>query len=154
MAVETADIDEFDGNDLPEHVDKQFFVEEKIPMFNNPKAYEDLRVAISTSEFPIVVQPGFSPKLGSFPHANHSFIVFGADSEGEIVCWDKQGWGLDSPFRVISFDEIYDKYKQSSYWGIRQLRNLTAVQKWNLEDIQIPQAKRTSFWSLFKSNNN
>ncbi len=134
MMLETAGIDDFDDTELPNHVDRDFFVEKKIDVFNDPKKYETLVGAILQSEFPIVVQPGFSPKLGTYPHAHHSFLVLGPDSKGQIICWDKEGRGADYSFRLVDFSEEFRDYERSSSWGIRKLRNLDAVEKWSLDE--------------------
>lgn len=129
MSLETADIKNFDNTGLPNEVDKEFFVDEKF--FNDLSNPQALRKMIVLSGYPIVVQPGFDPKLGTYPHASHSFLVLGPDSKGNIICWDKEGSGLEYLYRVCDLSVELDRYKRSSYWGIRELRSLSSVSKWS-----------------------
>ncbi|MBD3245247.1 MAG: hypothetical protein GF335_04620 [Candidatus Moranbacteria bacterium] len=116
-AIETEKIEE--GDVFPED-----FYEAS---YKKISSLDDAENHILSIEFPVVVHiaRGPGPVEGSINKGrDHSFIVFGKNSSGDIIVWEKEGTRY--PFRVTTLKEVYKDYTANYFWGVRELKDRTS----------------------------
>lgn len=103
------------NEDPMENYPLEFFDGKYVPIENKNQA----KKLIESFGFPAVVNINvFDHNEGRRP-ALHTFLALGHSKHGEIVVWEKEGYGL--PYRITNLDEQLGYYGTKRFWGIRHL---------------------------------
>lgn len=103
----------------PDNVPDSFFQAE----YKYGETLTELEARIETIGLPCIVHVTEIPEnVNEGPHTKHSMLVFGRDNQGEMVCWEKEGYKV--PFRVVSLSKVFEEYNRmwKRHWGVRKLR--------------------------------
>lgn len=136
MSVEAAENPDYATADLYNGVDKHFFSGSVFSIAGASDPVAAIEHGMLSHDGPVVVQPWYANMYAARLYPSHSLIAFGQDSTGSIVCWDKGGFGPTHPYRVYNFPEVMSTFGGAPYWGIRELRNLSTIDGWAIEDIK------------------
>jgi len=75
---------------------------------------------IESQGFPCLVFVNSLASNGGIEYQIHSFLALGHDKSGEVVIWEK--WGYGKSYLVSSIDSKIIRYGRDRYWGVRPLK--------------------------------
>lgn len=107
--------------EIPVRLPRRFFD----ATYHTADDYAELKNIAATVTYPSILHTGPNPKpVSPEKFAGHSCFVLGPNDNGDILVWEKKGYGL--PYQLSTLEAVYKKYTKDFtgyHWGFRKLRS-------------------------------